>query len=108
MDLNVPSLVPWRRVIRLVAPHPPLPACLTPFRQMSSFVDALERREVAAINKPVRIGMKEAVKIGGREFDAVTVAQGYEDEAKESDGLTLVPLRSPLAASGFTPAALKL
>lgn len=83
-------------------------AGITPFRQMSSFVDALERREVAAVNKPVRIGMKEAVKIGGKEFDSVTVAQGYEDEAKESDGLTLVPLSSPLAVSGLTPGAMKL
>lgn len=74
-------------------------AGITPYRQMAGFVEALERREVAA--RPARFGLADPVRVGGREVDAVTVSQGYDDDAM------LVPLRSPLAASGFTPAALR-
>src|SRR5262245_27252890 len=83
-------------------------AGITPFRQMHSFVEALQRREVTAANKPVRIRLRDALEVGERKFDAITVAQGYDAQQKDGDGLMLMPLRSPLAASGFTPGALKL
>jgi hypothetical protein len=83
-------------------------AGITPFRQMSSFVETLERRDVAAASKPVRLGLSGPLEIGGKEFDAVTVSQDCSAEPNEGDGLMLTPLRSPLAASGFTPGALKL
>lgn len=85
-------------------------AGITPYQQMSSFVDALERRDVASAkeSKPVRLSLGAPLEIGDKKFDAVTVSQGFDAEPKESDGLMLMPLRSPLAASGFTPGALKL
>ena len=52
--------------------------------------------------KPVRVGLAEPLRLGVREFDTVTVAQGFDGpEPKEADGLHLVPLRTPLAATGF-------
>ncbi len=84
-------------------------AGITPFCQMHSFVEAYERRDLAAQTKPVRVGLSDPVKVGGKEFDAVTVAQGFDDVTpRASDGLWMVPLRTPLAATGFTPHSLKL
>lgn len=84
-------------------------AGITPYGQMSSFVEALERRVVATPpGKPVRVGLRQPVRAGGKDFDAVSVAQGFDHEPKESDGLMLVPLRSPLCATGFSAGALKL
>ena len=84
-------------------------AGITPFSQMHGFVDALERRDVVSRGKPVRVGLHRGLRLGGKEFDAVTVAAGFDPvEPGAGDGLFLMPLRSPLAASGFTPASLKL
>jgi hypothetical protein len=84
-------------------------AGITPFGQMQGFVDALERRDVAVRGKPVRVGLADGLRVGDREFNRVTVAQSYDETTPSSqDGLFLMPLRSPLAASGFTPGSLKL
>jgi hypothetical protein len=84
-------------------------AGITPFSQMHGFVEAYERRDLAVEAKPVRVGLRQPVKIGAREFDTVTVAQGYDDVApKVSDGLWMMPLRTPLAATGFTPHSLRM
>src|SRR5207248_10649855 len=45
--------------------------------------------------------------IGDRSFDTVTVASTFDDPVP-ADGLWLVPLRTPLAATGFTPHSLRL
>jgi hypothetical protein len=82
-------------------------AGITPFVQMRSAVEALERREVSPEAKPVRVGLAEEVEAGGRSFDAVSVSQGF-DEAPAGDGLHLVPLRTPLMATGFTRHSLDL
>src|SRR5205814_1679759 len=55
-----------------------------------------------------RAGLAGPVTIDGKEFDAVTVAGGFDAPAGANEGLWMVPLRTPLAASGFTPHALKL
>src|SRR5262249_11010795 len=84
-------------------------AGITPFGQMQGFVEAVERRDVVSRGKPVRVGLADGVRVGGREFSAVTVAGGFDDVTpRPEDGLFLMPLRSPLAASGFTPASLRL
>jgi hypothetical protein len=80
---------------------------------MQGFVDALERRDVVSRRKrgasARRTLLDGPLRAGGRDYSAVTVGQGYDDVAPTpSDGLFLMPLRSPLAASGFTPTALKL
>jgi hypothetical protein len=85
-------------------------AGVTPFSQMHSYVEAFERRDLAEQGKPVRVGLKAPLRVGGKSFDTVTVSQSFDAPAtpKEEDGLFLVPLQTPLAASGFTPHALSL
>jgi hypothetical protein len=84
-------------------------AGITPFAQMHDFVEAYEARDVAAQPKPVRVGLPQPLEVGGRTFSVVTVAQGADGEAPQaSDGLWLAPLRTPLAATGFTPHSLRL
>jgi hypothetical protein len=84
-------------------------AGITPFGQMQGFVEALERRDVVSRGKPVRVGLGSPLRAAGREFNAVAVAQGFDDtEPRTGDDLYLMPLRSPLAASGFTRGSLKL
>jgi hypothetical protein len=84
-------------------------AGITPFSQMNGFVEAFERRDGIRANKPTRVGLRQPLVIDGKEFDNVTVAQGFE-EAKPTaaDGLWMMPLRTPLAATGFTKNSLKL
>jgi hypothetical protein len=84
-------------------------AGITPFGQMRGFVEALERRDVVSRGKPVRVGLGGPLRAGGKQFSAVTVAQGFDDPTPAGgDDLFLVPLRSPLAATGFTRASLNL
>ncbi len=84
-------------------------AGVTPFSQMHSFVEAFERRDLAEQAKPSRVGLAAPVRIDGREFDAVTVSQDFkEHKPSADDGLWMTPLRTPLAASGFTPHSLGL
>jgi hypothetical protein len=85
-------------------------AGVTPFSQMHGFVEAFERRDLAEQSKPVRVGLKSPVRAGGKSFDAVTVSQSFDapEKPKDEDGLFLVPLQTPLAATGFTPHALSL
>jgi hypothetical protein len=84
-------------------------AGITPFCQMHGFVEAFERRDMAEKEKPARVGLRAPVTVDGKEFDIVTVAQSPADvPAKADDSLFLVPLQTPLAATGFTPHSLKL
>ncbi|HEX5270772.1 MAG TPA: SpoIVB peptidase S55 domain-containing protein [Gemmataceae bacterium] len=85
-------------------------AGVTPFSQMHSYVEAFERRDLAEQCKPVRVGLKAPVRAGGKSFDSVTVSQSFDapEKPKDEDGLFLVPLQTPLAATGFTPRALSL
>jgi SpoIVB peptidase S55 len=84
-------------------------AGITPFSQMHSFVEAFERRDLAEQGKPTRIGLRRPLRVEGKDFDTVTVAQDWDDaQPTEADGIWLMPLRTPLAATGFTPHALKL
>ncbi len=84
-------------------------AGVTPFCQMREFVEAYERRDLAEDGKPRRVGLAAPVRAGGRTFDAVTVAAGCEaPEAAAEDALWMVPLRTPVAATGFTAGSLAL
>jgi hypothetical protein len=84
-------------------------AGITPFCQMHGFVEAYERRDLAEEAEPSRVGLAQPLRLGGKDFDAVTVSQGYDDPGpRAADELWLVPLRTPLAASGFTPHSLSL
>jgi hypothetical protein len=85
-------------------------AGITPFCQMNGFVEAFERRDILRANKPTRVGLRQPFVIDGKEFDTVTVAQGFEETkpTSASDGLWMMPLRTPLSATGFTKCSLKL
>ncbi len=53
-------------------------AGITPFCQMNGFVEAFERRDLAERAKPTRVGLRQPLVIDGKEFDTVTVAQGFD------------------------------
>ena len=84
-------------------------AGITPFCQMNGFVEAFERRDTIRAAKPTRVGLRQPLVIDGKEFDTVTVAQGFEEEkSSPTEGLWMMPLRTPLSAAGFTKNSLKL
>jgi hypothetical protein len=82
-------------------------AGITPFCQMREYVAEIDDRrgDKAA---PTRVGLREPLHLGGKDFDSVTVAQGLEAPPADADGLWLTPLATPLAATGFTPHSLRL
>jgi hypothetical protein len=76
---------------------------------MHQFVESFERRDLAEKAKPVKVGLRQPLQIDGRTFDQVTVAQSFEEPtATTADGLWMMPLRTPLATTGFTAHSLKL
>jgi hypothetical protein len=84
-------------------------AGVTPFSQMHGYVESYERRDLAEEGKPTRVGLRAPLTIDGQKFDTVTVSQGFDDpQPAAADGLWMVPLRTPLSSSGFTPHSLAL
>lgn len=84
-------------------------AGITPFCQMASYVAAYERRDLAEKNNLKRIGLGKPLRIEGKDYDTVTVSEDYDNpQPAAADGLWLTPLRTPLAASGFTAHSLKI
>jgi hypothetical protein len=84
-------------------------AGVTPFAQMHGFVESFERRDLAEQAQPRRIGLHTPLRIGETEFRSVTISEGFEDPTPTAaDGLWMTPLRTPLAATGFTPHSLSL
>jgi hypothetical protein len=84
-------------------------AGVTPFCQMHGYVEAYERRDLAGQERPTRVGLAAPIDAGGRAWDTVTVSNGFNDpQPTAADGMWLVPLRTPLAATGFTPHSLSL
>lgn len=84
-------------------------AGVTPFSQMHSYVVAYDDRQQQLDDKPTRVGLRTPLTIDGLTFDRVTVAQrSAAVELSAADGLWMVPLQLPIAATGFTPHSLKL
>jgi hypothetical protein len=84
-------------------------AGVTPFSQMHGYVEAYERRDLVEQAKPGRVGLRTPLRVGGQSFDTVTVSEGFDaPEPTAADGLWLMPLRTPVAASGFTGHSLRL
>jgi hypothetical protein len=84
-------------------------AGVTPFCQMHDYVEAYERRDVAEAARTREVGLNTPLRLGGREYDRVTVSDLPEDpQPAAADGLWMVPLKTPLAATGFTPHSLSL
>jgi hypothetical protein len=84
-------------------------AGVTPFSQMHGFVESFERRDLAEETKPKRIGLRSPLEVNGTKYDAVTVAPNWNTpEPTTADGLWMVPLRTPIATTGFTSHSLSL
>jgi hypothetical protein len=84
-------------------------AGITPFCQMHDYVEAYERRDMAEEGKPHQVGLANPLRLGGREYRAVTVSESLAGpQPTAADGLWMVPLKTPLAATGFTPHSLAL
>ncbi len=84
-------------------------AGVTPFSQMHGFVEAYERRDLAEQAPPSRIGLRTPLTIDGQTYDTVTVSESFDEVAPAgADGLWMLPLRTPLAATGFTSRSLAL
>jgi hypothetical protein len=84
-------------------------AGVTPFSQMHGYVEAYERRDLVEQKRPTRIGLREPLRLGDKAFDIVTVSQDYDEpQPVANDGVWMVPLRTPLAATGFSQHSLGL
>lgn len=84
-------------------------AGVTPFCQMRDYVAAFEQRHATAPNKAARVALPRPLRLGERTFESVTVAGDCGTKRPhEPDGLWLVPLQTPLSASGFTAHSLHL
>jgi hypothetical protein len=83
-------------------------AGVTPFCQMRDFVAAFDQQSPETKSKPTRVGLEQPVHIGGRDYDSVTVQQGFTRAPDHLDGLWLAPLATPLAATGFSSNSLRI
>ncbi len=84
-------------------------AGVTPFSQMHGYVESYERRDLAEHNQPTRIGLRAPLVIDGQEIDRVTVSHDFrEPQPTATDGMWLVPLRTPLAATGMSANSLSV
>jgi hypothetical protein len=84
-------------------------AGVTPFCQMCGAVAFSERRALVRQARARRIGLRKALTVDGLKFKTITVSGGYEQpKPTAADGLWMVPLRTPLAATGFTAHSLAL
>jgi hypothetical protein len=84
-------------------------AGVTPFCQMCGAVKSFERHDLVRQARARRIGLRKALSVHGLKFKTVTVAQGFDNpKPTAADGLWLVPLRTPLTATGFTAHSLAL
>jgi hypothetical protein len=84
-------------------------AGITPFCQMREYVEVFERRDLAEEAKSSKVGLRSPLTIDGKEFESVTVSQSFEKpESAPADSLWMMPLRTPLASTGFTQHSLAL
>jgi hypothetical protein len=81
---------------------------ITPFVQMHEFVEAYERRDTAERSEPRRIGLADPLRLDGKEYDAVSVAQDFGEPSAREDEFVMRPLRTPLSATGFSANALRI
>lgn len=85
-------------------------AGVTPFSQMVEFAAAVERREIAADKKkPARIGLAKPILLDGKAYNNVTISSDHQEaQPTAADGMWLVPLKTPVMASGMSPRALSI
>jgi hypothetical protein len=82
-------------------------AGVTPFSQMVEYVAAFDQRE--KFGKLTQHRLPAPLRADGREFDTIRVSERCDDAAAvAANVLSLVPLQTPLSASGFTQHSLNL
>ena len=82
-------------------------AGITPFVQMHAYVESFERHDLAEQTQARKVGLAKPIRVGDHQYDSVTVSAGFDAPKRtDDDSLMMVPLRSPLAATGFTPTSL--
>ncbi|MBX9679071.1 MAG: hypothetical protein K2X38_09935 [Gemmataceae bacterium] len=78
-------------------------AGVTPFSQMHEFAAGFEKKDLAGKNGPVRTSLRAPIRVGDRQYDSVTVSGDFSDpQPTAADGIWMVPLRTPIAVTGFT------
>jgi hypothetical protein len=84
-------------------------AGITPFCQMHKYAELYEQRDLAGQNQPSRLGLRAPVWADGQRFETVTLGS-FDDGPRPAaaDSLWLTPLRTPVAASGFSEHSLRL
>jgi hypothetical protein len=88
-------------------------AGITPFAQMHGYVEAFEDRDREQDIKVRKLGLRRPIEIDGKNYNTVAVASVFDNPEKLSaqiatDELWMLPLQTPVAASGFTSHSLKL
>jgi hypothetical protein len=80
-------------------------AGITPFVQMRDFVASFERRDLA-LPQAKKVGLARPIRLGGEDVDEVTVSDDFTARPQAGDGVWMVPLQTPLVASGISPRGL--
>src|SRR5262249_54893522 len=71
------------------------------------FVEAYERRDLAdQQGEPKRVGLRQPLTIDGQQFSSVAVAAGPIPEGRRDEELWLVPLQTPVMATGVSARSL--
>jgi hypothetical protein len=82
-------------------------AGITPFVQMQAYAANYEKKDLLDKLPARKVGLSAPVDINGVRFDGATVSSDYSDGPNRlEDGMWMTPLRTPLAATGFTPRSL--
>jgi hypothetical protein len=84
-------------------------AGVTPFSQMRNYAEVRERRDLVDKTPNNRVTLNTPLSVGGARYDAVTVSQDYSmPSGADPDGLWMMPLQTPLVATGFSSHCLDL
>jgi hypothetical protein len=83
-------------------------AGITPFCQMHNYVESYERRDLVEKESRGRITMIPPFTIEGTRYDSATVCSTANDARLAPDSLCMMPLQTPIAATGFTNHSLEL
>jgi hypothetical protein len=84
-------------------------AGVTPFSQMHGFVAAYEKRDLGEQGRPHHVKLQRPLRINEQTYDTVTIASTFDEPLPTvGDGLWMAPLRTPVAATGFTERSLAL
>jgi hypothetical protein len=82
-------------------------AGITPFSQMHNYVESYERRDLVEKENLNRVGLAKPVIVNGKSYDSIIVA-GDASAPVPAESMCMVPLQTPVAASGMTAHSLHL